>query len=178
LTDYEDFQNKVKGENINPQTLLATDFLNHFNEVHMLLDMLPSAPDCMEDILEWAPKNYQEHFADSVFTAKDLAIEAYNHSPDEYRLPFEETIAKMNELVLSTVTQVSQHLAKDTYEDTQKIIDDYGPRMITLIEECGAIINGEKHVAPKERIDHYFDEDTEKLDGEDLSQNAIDDLFG
>lgn len=178
MTDYEDFQNKVKGENINSQTLLATDFLNHFNEVHMLLDMLPSAPDCIEDILEWAPKNYQEHFADSVFTAKDLAIEAYNHSPDEYRLPFEETIAKMDELVLSTVAQISQYLEEDTLKESQRIIDDYGPQMITLIEECGAIINGEKHVAPKDSIDHYFDEDTEKLDGEDLSQNAIDDLFG
>jgi len=178
LTNYETLQNKVKGENINSQTLLATDYINHFNEVHMLLDMLPSMPECIEDILEWAPKKYQEHFADSVFTAKDLAIEAYNHSPDEYRLPFEETITKMDELVLSTVAQVCQYPEEDTHQDTQRIIDDYSPKMITLIEKCGAIINGEKHVAAKDRIDHYFDEDTEKLDGEDLSQNAIDDLFG
>ncbi|MCF6216569.1 MAG: hypothetical protein L3J58_10400 [Emcibacter sp.] len=178
MTNYETLQNKVKDENINSQTLLATDYINHFNEVHMLLDMLPSMPECIEDILEWSPKNYQEHFADSVFAAKDLAIEAYNHSPDEYRLPFEETIAKMDELVLSTIAQVSQYLEEDSREESQRIIDDYGPQMITLIEKCGAIINGEKHVAPKDSIDHYFDKDTDKLDGEDLSQNAIDDLFG
>ncbi len=178
LTNYETLQNKVKGENINPQTLLATDYINHFNEVHMLLDMLPSMPECIEDILEWAPKNYQKHFADSVFTAKDLAIEAYNHSPDEYRLPFEETVAQMDDLVLSTVAQAVQHIEKNDSEKIQRTIEAYGPQMIALIEECGAIINGEKHMAPKDRIAHYFDEDTEKLDGEDLSQNAIDDLFG
>jgi len=144
----------------------------------MLLDMLPSAPDCMEDILEWTPKNYQEHFADSIFSAKDLAIEAYNHSPDEYRLPFEETIATMDDLVLSTIAQVSQSIEEDAIGKTQGIIDEYIPQMVTLIEKCSAIINGEKHMAQQDSIDHYFDDDEDKLEGEDLSQNAIDDLFG
>jgi len=178
LTNYEAFQNKVKGENINPQTLLATDYINHFNEVHMLLDMLPSMPECLEDLLEWVPKNYQKHFTDSVFSAKELAIEAYNHSPDEYRRPFEETIARMDDLVLSTITQVVQDIAKDDSDKIQRTIDNYCPQMIALIEQCSAIINGEKQMTQQDSIDHYFDEDTDKIDGEDLSQNAIDDLFG
>jgi len=34
---------------INAATGLSTDYLNHFNEAIMLLDMLRDAPDCRDD---------------------------------------------------------------------------------------------------------------------------------
>jgi hypothetical protein len=49
--------------NINPATGLATDYLNHFNEAIMLLEMLSSCPDCRDDLLAWQPMSYREHFA-------------------------------------------------------------------------------------------------------------------
>ena len=64
--------------NINPATGLATDYLNHFNEAIMLLEMLPSCPDCVEDFLAWRPMSYREHFAGSHFKGRDLAIAAYD----------------------------------------------------------------------------------------------------
>ena len=50
--------------NINPATGLATDYLNHFNEAIMLLEMLSSCPDCIEDFLAWQPLSYREHFCE------------------------------------------------------------------------------------------------------------------
>ncbi|PCI32174.1 MAG: hypothetical protein COB54_07880 [Alphaproteobacteria bacterium] len=178
MPHFKQFQRKAKEENINSQTLLATDYLNHFNEVHMLMDMLPSMPDCMEDIREWAPISYQDHFRNSVFAAKDLAIEAYEHSPAEYRLPFEQTVAKMDDLVLHTIAQAEEQVARDDESALQRLIESYTPLMIALIEKCGGIINGEKHMTHQDSIDQYFDDDEDKLDGEDLDQDAIDDLFG
>jgi len=35
--------------NINEKTLLATDYLNHFNEFVMVLDLIPDMPDCLKD---------------------------------------------------------------------------------------------------------------------------------
>ncbi len=43
----------VKGKNINEDTLMATDYLNHFNEIIMLLEMVPSMPECFDDCQEW-----------------------------------------------------------------------------------------------------------------------------
>ena len=63
--------------NINPATGLATDYLNHFNEAVMLLEMLPSCPECLEDFLAWRPLSYREHFEGSHFKGRDLAIAAY-----------------------------------------------------------------------------------------------------
>ncbi|MEO8318885.1 MAG: hypothetical protein ABI561_11235, partial [Bradyrhizobium sp.] len=37
---------QLKAANINPRTGLATDYLNHFNEAIMLLEMVPDMPEC------------------------------------------------------------------------------------------------------------------------------------
>src|SRR3979409_2759970 len=68
---------ELRAANINPRTGLATDYLNHFNEAIMLLEMIPDIPECAEDFLAWHPLSYAEHFTASNFAARDLAIEAY-----------------------------------------------------------------------------------------------------
>src|SRR6476660_544431 len=70
----------LRAANINPRTGLATDYLNHFNEAIMLLEMIPDMPECTEDFLTWTPLSYAEHFWASNFKARDLAIEAYELS--------------------------------------------------------------------------------------------------
>ena len=85
--------------NINEKTLLATEYLNHFNEFVMVLDLIPDMPDCLEDAEAWQPKHYQDHFRDSAFSAKELAIMAYDHSPAEYRDQFETLVDLINTLI-------------------------------------------------------------------------------
>ena len=178
LTFFDRYKSKVEGRNINSQTLLATDYINHFIEVHMLMNMLPTMPVCINDIRAWVPKSYQEHFKDSVFAEKDLAIEAYEHSPDEYRLPFEDVVTHMNDHILRTVSRIEPQLANENLGALQKIVDNYTPKMLEMIDKCSSIINGAKHLTHQDSIDHYFDDNEEKLDGEDLDQSTIDDLFG
>ena len=64
--DYAAWADRLQGTNINGTTLLATDYLNHFNEVIMLIEMVPDMPDIIEDVLAWEPKTYVRHFADSM----------------------------------------------------------------------------------------------------------------
>ena len=42
---------QLKAANINPRTGLATDYLNHFNEAIMLLEMIPDIPESAEDFM-------------------------------------------------------------------------------------------------------------------------------
>src|SRR5215813_13155683 len=81
---------RLDGTNINPVTGLATDFLNHFNEAIMLLEMLPMAPNCKEDLLVWRPMSYVEHFAASNFKHRDLAIAAYEQADPLFRRQLDE----------------------------------------------------------------------------------------
>ncbi len=108
---YDEYRAKVKGTNISSQTLLATDYLNHFNEIVMLLDMLPDMPDMVEECKLWAPKSYKDHFTDSSFSDKQLAVEAYDRVPSKYRRPFEDTIEQLNILVTQGVDRLDREIA-------------------------------------------------------------------
>ena len=44
--------------NINPATGLSTDYLNHFSEALMALEMVRDMPECIEDLRAWTPKTY------------------------------------------------------------------------------------------------------------------------
>ena len=86
--------------NINPSTGLATDYLNHFNEVVMLMEMLPDMPDCAEDVLDWQPLDYCSHFRESAFKDKELAILAYAASPRAVRVHLETLILQIDHAVM------------------------------------------------------------------------------
>ncbi|TGY89950.1 hypothetical protein E5163_02085 [Marinicauda algicola] len=82
--------------NIHPETGLATDYLNHFNEVVMLMDMLSDMPECAEDMLAWEPCGYVEHFRRSSFAARDLAIAAYGAAPKAVRAHLETIVLQID----------------------------------------------------------------------------------
>lgn len=87
---------RLAAANIHPDTWLATDYLNHFNEVVMLIDMLPMMPDCAPDVVAWQPCSYVDHFRQSHFKERDLAIAAYDACDPERRRAFDDTVAKLD----------------------------------------------------------------------------------
>ncbi|MEO9738421.1 hypothetical protein [Roseibium sp.] len=99
---------KLEQANINPKTGLATDYLNHFNEVVMLLEMLPAMPDCAEDVLEWTPLDYESHFEKSTFSDKQLAILAFHAAPVNLRTHLEQRVAQID----AAVTEAQEMLRK------------------------------------------------------------------
>ena len=86
---------RLRAANINPHTGLATDYLNHFNEAIMLLEMIPDMPECAGDFLEWRPLSYAEHFHASNFKARDLAISAYESADPAIRAEFDQLSGTM-----------------------------------------------------------------------------------
>src|SRR6266850_4838919 len=90
---------ELRAANINPRTGLATDYLNHFNEAIMLLEMIPDMPDCAEDFLLWYPLSYREHFTASNFKARDLAIEAYDSADEHIRTEFDNITSAMTSIL-------------------------------------------------------------------------------
>jgi len=120
----------LKSANINPDTGLATDYLNHFNEVVMLMEMLPDMPDCAEDVLDWAPSDYCSHFEHSSFKDRDLAILAYRATPHAVRAHLETLILQIDGEVLSaqdrlradTDAQTCQAVARLATEEIKPLI--------------------------------------------------------
>ncbi len=148
------WQERVKDANISEQTLLATDYLNHFNEIVMLLEMVPDMPDMLEDCRAWAPKSYQDHFRDSSFSKKDLAIAAYDHVPPRYKIPFEDCVAQMNTLVAQTIAHLEAAL--DDPDMLRARAEHASRGLQRLMDVAGAIIHGSEKSLDQSEIDDIF----------------------
>lgn len=150
---YLTFRTKVEGTNISSQTLLATDYLNHFNEIIMMLEMIPDVPDCLEDAKMWEPKSYQDHFRDSTFRDKDLAIEAYNHVPTKYRKPFEDIISQMNRLVQVSLERIEGVIAQDNDEVLRFTASEASRNVQKMMDYASAVIHGSDRTMDQAEID-------------------------
>ncbi|MBC7905589.1 MAG: hypothetical protein H7Y60_02430 [Rhodospirillaceae bacterium] len=154
LAGYEEYRDRVAGTNISAQTLLATDYLNHFNEIVMLLDMLPDMPDMVDECKLWAPKSYTDHFTDSTFSDKQLAVEAYDRVPSKYRRPFEATIAQLNTLITEGVLRLEAEIAGGAEPDHLRESCRVLARAAQLLMDCAsAIIHGSDRAMAQAEID-------------------------
>lgn len=128
--------------NIDPTTGLATDYLNHFNEIIMLLELVLNMPECLEGCLAWRPKSYQDHFRDSGFADRDAAIRAYESAPASYRRPFDETVARMNETIGTGLAAVQAAIASGDLAEASREVEEILSRLRPDIEHTSAIIHG------------------------------------
>lgn len=138
----DNLRQQLVGTNINKQTFLATDYLNHFNEIEMLIEMLPSMPECMEDICIWQPKSYENHFSDSGFSDKALAILAFQHAPDLVRKRFDETIATLDRSIIDTIESLKETFEMDASENLTGLCQNFTTEIRAYINQASAIING------------------------------------
>ena len=149
-------QQRVKGSNIDETTLLATDYLNHFNEIVMLLEMVPDMPDMLEEVKAWQPKSYTDHFKDSTIADKDLAIEAYDHVPGIYREPFEQTIEQINLMIASTVERLETNI-RDGQDDVLRAnVQTLSGILQRLMDIASAIIHGSAKTMDQSEIDQLL----------------------
>jgi hypothetical protein len=144
---------RVQGTNINEQTLLATDYLNHFNEIAMFLEMIPDMPDMLDEAKAWQPKSYQDHARDSTFSDRDLAVEAYDHVPARYRQPFETTIGQMDNLIAISVEHLEANLASGDGDAVRMTTEASTGLLYKLIEQASSIIHGSEKTMDQAEID-------------------------
>lgn len=165
--EFEAYQEKAKGTNINEETLLATDYLNHFNEVVMMIDMLPDMPDCLDMVKDWEPKTYQDHFRDSTIADKDLAVEAYDHVPPLHKMAFEDTIAKVDLAIFETIGVAEEALATGDMEFFSFKVGESAQNIHRLTERLSAIVHGTADLSGLEEPEEQVT----------MDQNDIDALF-
>jgi hypothetical protein len=125
--------------NINPETGLANDYLNHFNEAIMVLEMLAAMPDWMEHLLAWEPRSYQEHFSASKLKHRDLAIAAYDHADKEARRQLDELATLMNGILVSLRATLEMDQSDAV---TSTLATAAAAHLKLLVARASAVING------------------------------------
>lgn len=136
----EAMRQRLEGTNIHSVSFLATDYLNHFNEVVMMLEMVADMPDMLEDIAEWEPKSYAAHFRDSGFADRALAIAAYDLAPAPIRARFDALVAELDGLILDTISRACG--LHDAEADLAIGLNDPLERIRSLLGALNGVIHG------------------------------------
>jgi hypothetical protein len=130
---------RMADANINPLTGLSTDYLNHFNEAIMLLEMVPQVPDCALDLFAWQPMSYREHFAASRLKERDAAISCYEKADPKLRQGLDALANTMTAILTATRDAMQSGLpAADTHRVSRRAVEWLKP----LVARAGAVING------------------------------------
>jgi hypothetical protein len=150
--------------NINPSTRLATDYLNHFNNVVMLMELIASMPECAEEVLDWTPMAYPDYFAGSHFRHKELAVAAYAYVAPAVRHLFLSIVARMDGAMAEAQALLRGHDPSDpevAFRLRSIVRDELQP----LIVEASGVINGTIVVMPADEFQPPS------------AQDSIDELF-
>lgn len=128
---------RLKAANINPATGLATDYLNHYNEVAMMISALGAAPDMAGAVLDWRTVGYAAHFRITRFRECDLAIAAYDAAPEAVKMRF-LTVRREVDLVIADVQDLIE-----AQPAAAARLADRAPQIFAAIARLGSVISGE-----------------------------------
>jgi hypothetical protein len=142
--------------NVHPESGLATDYLNHFNEVVMLLEMLGDMPDMAEEVLAWAPCAYAEHFQRTGYAGTDTVVAAWEAAPHALKAHFETIISALNDALADAQSRLRD-------EDVAAAVALAATDIEPLLAAARAAVNG--------RIEG------EDLDDQSADQAEVDALF-
>lgn len=141
---------------IGSDSYLASDYLNHFTEIVILLEEVLDHPAYMADIREWKPVSYCEHFRASSLPFSDLAIWAYEHAPVETLKSFETLVEHAVEMIFLCREELIDAL-RTRHPDTLR--DELGEQTNDIrqtLDDAGKLIDrNEDHVSQSD-IDALF----------------------
>jgi hypothetical protein len=125
---------------INPATGLSTDYLNHFTEAVMVLDMLRTVPECLADLQAWRPKTYVQHFTGSRFSDREAVVASYETADPAVRAALDSTAETLNNLLSEARALL---LSRRAHPETATVSTQRTIAMLKpLIARMAAIING------------------------------------
>jgi hypothetical protein len=153
---HDDRAARLARANINPATGLATDYLNHFNEAIMLLEMLESCPECVDDFRAWRPMSYREHFAQPHYKHRAIAIEAYDAADPVARGYLDVLADAMTDVLQATRKALAADMPPQA---ATQIAERTAAWLRPLVARAAAIINGETssdELAPQAVIDRLM----------------------
>lgn len=156
----------------------------------MLAELVVDMPDMLDDFEEWSPKHYKDHFRESGVADKELAIEAYDVSPSEYRAPFDSAVVMLNRQITILQKKLEQEKENLGSHENGAFITAKCELIRGLIDRAGGVINGHisesqtpKVLEPKGEVVVEAVESENKSnvievsEGEMLDQSDIDALF-
>jgi hypothetical protein len=130
---------RLAAANINPMTGLATDYLNHFNEAIMMLELIPVMPDCIADLMGWRVMSYCEHFLSTHQKHREVVLAAYEAADPQARHALDDLTASMDQILTATRDALRLHFSPAV---AGALALEAAAQLKPLVARAGAVING------------------------------------
>jgi hypothetical protein len=117
---------------------LSNDYLNHFSEVLMLVELASMDAAVMEDLAEWRPIDYPSYFATSQLRRAPEARAAYFQLCEPRRAAFEQLVRAMDKLAMTAIRALRPPCEP---EDAALVADVTTPALRSLIAQASAFLN-------------------------------------
>lgn len=117
---------------------LSNDYLNHFSEVLMLVELAAMDAAVMEDLAEWRPIDYPSYFATSQLRRAPEARAAYFQLCEPRRVAFEQLVRAMDKLAMTAIRALRPPCEP---EDAALVADVTTPALRSLIAQASAFLN-------------------------------------
>lgn len=121
-----------------PPPGLSNDYLNHYSEVLMLIEMAAADPEIRCELARWRPLDYRSYFAASPLRRADEALAAYEALPQARRLAFETMTGAMDELAQAAIASLAKPGAA---EDSARVAEATAPSLRRLIDRAANFLN-------------------------------------
>ena len=89
---------------VNPASGIANDYLNHFNEILLLIENLPALlPEMIDELLAWRPISYRQYFTDSPLPGAAATLEIYDSLDEDFRQDFESMVIMLDKIIVESI---------------------------------------------------------------------------
>ncbi|MEQ8824499.1 MAG: hypothetical protein RIC14_09000 [Filomicrobium sp.] len=132
-------------ELVNSASGIANDFLNHFNEILLLIENLPVLlPEMMDDLLRWRPQTYVEYFEKSNLPGSARTLETYRSIDPDFRHLFEARVDALNLMAEEYIDVISEHRKPDgsiVPEEIEEYCEKMAPKFRAALAELAEMVN-------------------------------------
>jgi len=147
---------QIIGTTIDPESLLSTDYFNHFNEPIMVLGMLPDMPEMLDEVDGWQFCTYCEHFNGSGLPFAGLAVEAYELAPSQIRQRFDKIAVQISMLIVETRVRLRFALEDGNLDKFREVAELHAMELQGMVDDGGAIVHGNAKSSDQCAIDDLF----------------------
>jgi len=126
--------------NVNLVSGLATNYLNHYIEILLLLEMLPDMPECFEDIRIWRPMSYCDHVARSGLPNNEIVLKAYSAVDEARRHQLKRAAQDADHGVERLINRAGTAVDLNDPELLRQIAEDAKEFLTPMIERLTGII--------------------------------------
>jgi hypothetical protein len=130
---------------------LSNDYLNHYSEVLMLIEMAEMDPEIARELSAWRPQSYRDYFAASRLRRAADALAGYEALAPDRREAFEAIVDAMDRLALTAIAALEPPCAPGEAALVAKVTL---PAFRGLIESAASFLNsGGKQLSRDGRVE-------------------------